>query len=52
MVSGDTILMKLRWASESGGREKQFTDAVRVFEARYETLDFDYIDRWVLDLRR
>ena len=30
-VSGpeDTILMKLRWAQESGGSEKQITDALR-----------------------
>ena len=28
----DTILMKLRWAKMSGGSEKQFLDAVRVYE--------------------
>lgn len=27
----DTILMKLRWAKQSGGSEKQFTDALRVY---------------------
>lgn len=28
----DTILAKLRWANLSGGSEKQFTDALRVYE--------------------
>jgi hypothetical protein len=27
-----TILMKLRWAALSGGSERQFTDALRVYE--------------------
>ena len=29
----DTILMKLNWAQLSGGSEKQFVDALRVYEA-------------------
>jgi len=28
----DTILAKLRWANLSGGSEKQFIDALRVYE--------------------
>ena len=28
----DTILMKLRWANMSGGSEKQFGDALSVYE--------------------
>lgn len=46
----DTILMKLRWASQMGGSEKQFTDAVRVFEVQYETLDLHYLNAWATDL--
>lgn len=46
----DTILAKLRWARESGGSEKQFTDALRVFEVQYQTLDLRYIDRWAREL--
>lgn len=43
----DTILMKLRWARESGGSEKQFGDAMRVFEVQYGALDHDYLEYWV-----
>ena len=42
----DTILAKLRWAEQSGGSEKQFTDALRVFEVQYETLDISYLEEW------
>jgi hypothetical protein len=46
----DTILMKLRWAKMSGGSEKQFTDAVRVYEVQHEKLDQQYLREWVLKL--
>ncbi len=42
----DTILMKLRWAKLSGGSEKQFTDALRVYELQYQNLDIQYIETW------
>jgi hypothetical protein len=42
----DTILMKLRWARLSGGSEKQFNDAVRVYEVQYGKLDMDYLREW------
>ena len=42
----DTILMKLRWAKLSGGSEKQFTDALRVYEIQYVNLDLSYIEEW------
>ena len=42
----DTILMKLRWAKLSGGSEKQFTDALRVFEVQRSAVDMDYMNRW------
>jgi len=42
----DTILAKLRWAKLSGGSEKQFTDALRVYEVQYEKLDIDYLEHW------
>ena len=42
----DTILMKLRWAHMSGGSEKQFTDALRVYEVQYSQLDRDYLEQW------
>jgi hypothetical protein len=35
----DTILAKLRWADISGGSEKQFTDALRVFEVQQGNVD-------------
>ena len=48
MVSSpeDTILMKLKWASLSGGSEKQYTDALRVYEVQFETLDMGYLIEW------
>jgi hypothetical protein len=48
----DTILMKLRWASMSGGSEKQFGDARSVFELQGKSLDLPYMERWakILDL--
>jgi hypothetical protein len=46
----DTILAKLRWAMLSGGSEKQFTDALRVYEVQYGELDLEYLDYWVKKL--
>ncbi len=42
----DTILVKLRWAQLSGGSEKQFTDALRVYEVQGINLDLDYLNHW------
>ena len=42
----DTILMKLRWAKLSEGSEKQFVDALRVYEVQFEKLDIDYLKEW------
>lgn len=42
----DTILAKLRWAKLSGGSDKQFKDALRVFEVQGKALDFPYLDDW------
>ncbi len=46
----DTVLMKLKWARISGGSDKQFTDALRVFELQYENLDMDYLQEWAARL--
>jgi hypothetical protein len=46
----DTILMKLKWAKLSGGSEKQFTDALRVYEIQYVNLDLSYMETWSLTL--
>ena len=46
----DTILAKLRWAKMSGGSEKQFTDALRVYEVQLEKLDQNYLESWVKQL--
>jgi hypothetical protein len=43
----DTILAKLNWARLSGGSEKQFTDALRVFEVQFQQLDLAYLEQWV-----
>lgn len=42
----DTILMKLRWAERSGGSEKQFTGALRVYEVPHGNLDLAYLNEW------
>ncbi len=46
----DTILMKLRWSKESGGSEKQFVDALRVFEVQAGDLDAQYLRDWAARL--
>ena len=46
----DTILAKLSWAKLCGGSEKQFTDALRVFEVQYERLEMEYIEDWAKKL--
>jgi hypothetical protein len=46
----DTILMKLRWAKLSGGSEKQFVDAVRVYEVQHGRLDQGYLSEWTSKL--
>ena len=46
----DTILAKLKWAQLSGGSEKQFADALRVYEVQYGKLDLDYIADWAKTL--
>ena len=42
----DTILAKLRWSKLSGGSEKSFVDALRVYEVQAERLDHPYIEDW------
>jgi len=46
----DTILMKLRWSKMSGGSEKQFIDAIRVYEVQHKKLDHEYLREWALKL--
>lgn len=46
----DTILIKLKWASDAGGSEKQFTDALRVYELQKEILNHDYLTHWAREL--
>ncbi len=42
----DTILAKLWWSRLSGGSEKQFLDALHVYEVQSNKLDQDYLTRW------
>ncbi len=46
----DTILAKLRWAKVSGGSEKQFIDALRVYEVQFKCLNMDYLHSWAKKL--
>lgn len=43
----DTIISKLRWCKLSNGSEKQFRDALNVFEIQFELLDISYIEEWI-----
>ncbi len=47
----DTILMKLKWSVASGGSEKQFHDAIRVYEVQAVRLDIHYIEGWLDHLK-
>lgn len=42
----DTILAKLSWAQKSGGSEKHFADALRVYEVQCKNLDTGYLQTW------
>jgi len=46
----DTILMKLRWAKQAGGSEKQRVDALSVYEVQRGRLDERYLDDWAAKL--
>lgn len=46
----DTIMAKLRWARQAGGSEKQFVDALRIYEVQYERLGLDYLKQWADEL--
>ena len=46
----DTILSKLRWAKLCGGSEKQFHDALRIYEVQYQNLDWEYLENWAKKL--
>ena len=43
----DTILQKLKWAQMSGGSERQFGDALRVYEVQHGAIDLPYMVGWV-----
>ncbi len=49
----DTIIAKLKWAKMAGGSEKQFKDALRVYEVQFGQLDLSYLESWIkrLDLK-
>ena len=47
----DTILMKLKWANDSGGSEKQFHDALCVYELQAPRLDLSYVESWLKPLQ-
>lgn len=46
----DIILAKLRWARLCGGSEKQFGDALRVYEVQFDGLHQAYLDQWAAQL--
>lgn len=49
----DTIISKLRWAKKGGGSERQVRDVAGIRRLAGDTLDSDYLDRWIerLDLQ-
>lgn len=46
VLAQDTILVKRHWAQLSGGSEKPFRDALRVYEVGSPALDLAYLNRW------
>jgi hypothetical protein len=46
----DTILAKLDWACKCGGSEKQFNDALRIYELQGSALDTAYLNTWATQL--
>jgi hypothetical protein len=42
----DTIIQKLVWSKLSGGSEKQYKDALSVYEVQYGKLDIEYMEYW------
>lgn len=46
----DVILSKLSWSALAGGSEKQFQDALRVFEVQRASLDLSYCEKWAAHL--
>jgi len=42
----DTILSKLRWCKLANRSERQFTDALSVYEIQLQRLDQTYLDHW------
>ena len=46
----DTLLAKLRWAELSGGSEKQFRDALRIYEVQGRAIDEAYVNEWAAAL--
>lgn len=47
----DTILAKLRCAKLADGSEKQFTDAMRVYEVQFKNIDYNYLNIWARELK-
>ena len=47
LTADDPILQKLRWVIATGGSEKAFHDALRVYEVQADRLDRDYLEHWV-----
>jgi hypothetical protein len=45
----DVVLAKLEWA-KLGASDRQIEDAATVLRARAQKLDWDYLDRWALQL--
>jgi hypothetical protein len=46
----DTILNKLRWAKQLGGSEKQFNDALQVYELQHKAMEHGYLLKWAEEL--
>jgi hypothetical protein len=43
----DTILMKLKWSAAVGRSDRQFRDALAVYELQRGVLDLAYLEHWV-----
>lgn len=47
----DLIISKLLWSKSAGGSERQFRDCESIYKINSDTLNIDYIEKWIKILK-
>ena len=47
----DLIISKLIWNKAAGGSERQLKDCMSIINLNRESLDFNYIEKWIENLK-